>query len=294
MPLTMTGFSFIGIAVTSATIVEFGEPIWDPVALVARLLADLPILLDPRDDRDRHRADLDEHGGQRGVAVERLLEPLAAPDLVPHRRADHRGDRDRLVPVEALRGRRRLHLHLARRLRQPAGLVPRRDGVRLLAAAARPARRGGALPLRPRRPLLVLGRVQLARAGRGRDRRDPGPAGLHPRRHDEGRRRRRPGLPRPALPLRRVRGLRAVGDLLRGVVLRAGRRARRRSRPDGLRRDVPDRPAAAARDRADAAGRAARLHATRGRSTPTSSGRSRTSSTRRCSPRPSGSPSARS
>jgi NCS1 family nucleobase:cation symporter-1 len=45
MPLTMTGFSFIGIAVTSATIVEFGEPIWDPVALVARLLADLPVLL---------------------------------------------------------------------------------------------------------------------------------------------------------------------------------------------------------------------------------------------------------
>ena len=45
MPLTMTGFSFIGIAVTSATIVEFGEAIWDPVALVARLLADLPVLL---------------------------------------------------------------------------------------------------------------------------------------------------------------------------------------------------------------------------------------------------------
>jgi len=45
MPLTMTGFSFIGIAVTAATVVEYGEPIWDPVALVARLLADLPVLL---------------------------------------------------------------------------------------------------------------------------------------------------------------------------------------------------------------------------------------------------------
>ena len=45
MPLTMTGFSFIGIAVTAATIIEFGEPIWDPVTLVARLLADLPVLL---------------------------------------------------------------------------------------------------------------------------------------------------------------------------------------------------------------------------------------------------------
>src|SRR3954454_5173558 len=45
MPLTMTGFSFIGIAVTSATIVEYGKPIWDPVALVAQLLHDLPVLL---------------------------------------------------------------------------------------------------------------------------------------------------------------------------------------------------------------------------------------------------------
>jgi NCS1 family nucleobase:cation symporter-1 len=45
MPLTMTGFSFIGIAVTCATVLEYGEPIWDPVTLVARLLADLPVLL---------------------------------------------------------------------------------------------------------------------------------------------------------------------------------------------------------------------------------------------------------
>jgi nucleobase:cation symporter-1, NCS1 family len=45
MPLTMTGFSFIGIAVTSATIVVYGEPIWDPVALTARLLDDMEVLL---------------------------------------------------------------------------------------------------------------------------------------------------------------------------------------------------------------------------------------------------------
>ena len=45
LPLTMTGFSFVGIAVTAATIVVYGEPIWDPVALIARLLADLPVLL---------------------------------------------------------------------------------------------------------------------------------------------------------------------------------------------------------------------------------------------------------
>lgn len=37
LPATMTSFAFIGVAVTSATIVLFGEPIWDPVALVARI-----------------------------------------------------------------------------------------------------------------------------------------------------------------------------------------------------------------------------------------------------------------
>src|SRR4051794_22496852 len=45
LPLTMTGFSFIGIAVTSATQVIYGEAIWDPVALITRLLGDLPVLL---------------------------------------------------------------------------------------------------------------------------------------------------------------------------------------------------------------------------------------------------------
>ena len=45
LPLAMTGFSFVGIAVTTATIVVYGEPIWDPVTLVARLLDDLPVLL---------------------------------------------------------------------------------------------------------------------------------------------------------------------------------------------------------------------------------------------------------
>jgi nucleobase:cation symporter-1, NCS1 family len=36
LPLTMAFYSFIGIAVTSATIVVFGEAIWDPVAVIAK------------------------------------------------------------------------------------------------------------------------------------------------------------------------------------------------------------------------------------------------------------------
>lgn len=36
LPTTMTLFSFIGVAVTAATVVIFGEPIWDPVVLLAK------------------------------------------------------------------------------------------------------------------------------------------------------------------------------------------------------------------------------------------------------------------
>jgi NCS1 family nucleobase:cation symporter-1 len=37
LPTTMTAFAFIGVAVTSASIVIFGQPIWDPVELVKRI-----------------------------------------------------------------------------------------------------------------------------------------------------------------------------------------------------------------------------------------------------------------
>jgi nucleobase:cation symporter-1, NCS1 family len=37
LPTTMTFYSFIGIAVTSATVVLFGQAIWDPVAVLAHL-----------------------------------------------------------------------------------------------------------------------------------------------------------------------------------------------------------------------------------------------------------------
>ncbi len=43
LPLTMTFFAFIGVAVTSATLVIFGEAIWDPVLLVRRF--DSPIVV---------------------------------------------------------------------------------------------------------------------------------------------------------------------------------------------------------------------------------------------------------
>jgi NCS1 family nucleobase:cation symporter-1 len=37
LPTTMTLFAFIGVAVTSATVVLYGEPVWDPVVVLSRL-----------------------------------------------------------------------------------------------------------------------------------------------------------------------------------------------------------------------------------------------------------------
>lgn len=45
LPPTMTLFAFIGVAVTSATIVLFGEAIWDPVAVIARIGSPAVIIL---------------------------------------------------------------------------------------------------------------------------------------------------------------------------------------------------------------------------------------------------------
>jgi nucleobase:cation symporter-1, NCS1 family len=45
LPTTMTLFAFIGVAVTSASAVIFGEPIWDPVQLLSRLQNPIVIIL---------------------------------------------------------------------------------------------------------------------------------------------------------------------------------------------------------------------------------------------------------
>lgn len=45
LPTTMTLYAFIGVAVTSATVVVFGEAIWDPVALLSRFESPLVIFL---------------------------------------------------------------------------------------------------------------------------------------------------------------------------------------------------------------------------------------------------------
>ena len=45
LPTTMTLYAFIGVAVTSATIIIFGEAIWDPVALLSKFSSPLIVCL---------------------------------------------------------------------------------------------------------------------------------------------------------------------------------------------------------------------------------------------------------
>jgi NCS1 family nucleobase:cation symporter-1 len=45
LPATMTFYSFIGIAVTSATLIIFGEALWDPVAVLSRLGNPLAVVI---------------------------------------------------------------------------------------------------------------------------------------------------------------------------------------------------------------------------------------------------------
>lgn len=45
LPPTMTAFAFIGVAVTSATVVIYGEPIWDPIQLLGRIGKGSPLLV---------------------------------------------------------------------------------------------------------------------------------------------------------------------------------------------------------------------------------------------------------
>ena len=206
----MTGFSFIGIAVTvgddrRSTARRSGTR----STLVAQLLADLPVLLVV---------------AMVIVVIAQISTNMAAnvvspsndfSNLSPRQISFRTGGlitavhRDRLVPVEALRGRRRLHLHLARRLRQPARLLPRGDGrsttgccgaARLNVAELYRYGEGGeywfskgynwrALIAVAAGVIPVLPGFLNAATTKGGVVADP-------------------GLPRPALPLRRVRGVR--------------------------------------------------------------------------------------
>ena len=78
LPTTMTLYSFIGVAVTSATVIIFGQTIWDPVQVLARLG-------NPHRRGSGHAGaaagDVErQRRGQSGVTVQRFLQSLAAAD----------------------------------------------------------------------------------------------------------------------------------------------------------------------------------------------------------------------
>ena len=126
----MTAFAFIGVAVTSATIVLFGEAIWDPVVLIARIggtgvivFAALVVLA----------AQLTTNMAANVVSPSNDFSNLSPQaDQLRDRRAHHRGDRHPDDAVEALLRRRGLHLHLAAGLLEPDGRAGRDPDRRLL------------------------------------------------------------------------------------------------------------------------------------------------------------------
>ena len=134
LPTTMSLFAAMGVMITSATAIIYGQAIWDPVQLVGKLqLAgrrrDLDVHRRGRDDRRQHR-------GQRRVAGQRFRQRVSALHQLQDRRPDHRPARHRDSAVAAARRSVGLHLHLAARLLRRPRLDCRRAGRRLLDRAA--------------------------------------------------------------------------------------------------------------------------------------------------------------
>ena len=135
LPTTMTAFAFIGVAVTSATIVIFGE-------------ADLGSGGARDEDRDAggdHHRDARRASRRsctrtwrRTSSRRRTISRTSVRKRISFvtRRNDHGGDRHPDDAVEALRGRVGVHLHVADRLLEPHGRARRHSHRRLLGACA--------------------------------------------------------------------------------------------------------------------------------------------------------------
>ena len=133
LPAAMTLYSFIGVAVTSASVVLFGEPIWDPVVLLGKfnqpVVAFIALVALLRRHAEHQRR------GQRRLALQRFLQSQSAPDFLPHRRPDHRRDRRPHDALEAAERFQLLHFRLAGGLLRPARADRRRHDRRLFPGA---------------------------------------------------------------------------------------------------------------------------------------------------------------
>ena len=136
LPTAMTLYSFIGVAVTSASAVIFGEPIWDPVVLVGRFNQPLVALIALGRVAGGHAQH--QCGGERGLAFERFFQLAPQPDFISHGRSHHWSCWHSDDAVETVEYFQFLHFWLARRVFRAAGSDRRNYDLRLLRSAKAP------------------------------------------------------------------------------------------------------------------------------------------------------------
>ena len=130
LPTTMALYSFIGVAVTSATIVIYGSTIWDPVVLITKFKSPLVLgdcvvraCVSPR-WRRTSRPTWSVPRTTSRISGRRRSPSASAADHGHHRHPDS--------AVETGGGPERLHLHVAGRLFRAARADRRHPDLRLL------------------------------------------------------------------------------------------------------------------------------------------------------------------
>ena len=93
LPTTMTVFAAMGVLITSATAIIYGEAIWDPVKLVGKFRHPLVIAVSMFTVGRRDAGG--EHRRQRRVARERFRQRVPARSSLQDRRPHHRHPRHR-------------------------------------------------------------------------------------------------------------------------------------------------------------------------------------------------------
>ena len=144
LPTFMTLFAFIGVAVTSATVTIFGEPIPDPTALLGRMSGGAAVIasliaLTVATLSTNLAANVVSPANAPG-------EPCAAPNHVSGRRPGDRWLGHRHLPVATDRIDFGIHLHVAGRLFRAARSDRRHHPGRLFPDPPNPTRCGRPLP----------------------------------------------------------------------------------------------------------------------------------------------------
>ena len=111
LPATMALYSFIGVAVTSASVVLFGAADLGSGGTAGQVQSAAGGI--HRADRAAARHADHQRRGQCGVALQRFFEPESAADLVPHRRHDHGRDRRAHDALETAERFERVRVRLA-------------------------------------------------------------------------------------------------------------------------------------------------------------------------------------